>query len=327
MKLYNVNVSGEQIKKSGKTALTLLLFIGLVWWVGPDQIVNTIRSAKSHLILAAIGTVFFGVIISAGRWTLLLQAKNEQVLFREVFPVYYYGTFSNLALPSSYGGDVVKAHLMGKNTKNTVNAYSTIFINRIIGLITLISMAVISSIVLILINDDLVPYFVYHIVLFLFLLTILGLIMVFSSTIQDWITNIILNSKAFSKIPYNISNKTESFYNSLRAFRSNTTTVILVFLLSYLFNFVSIPTIYTISSSLGLQISIWYLFITIPLIQVILVVPVTINGYGFREGLYVLFYTPAGISSSEAVGFSITVSVITFMTYILGAGFILFIDR
>lgn len=61
---------------------------------------------------------------------------------------------------------------------------------------------------------------------------------------------------------------------------------------------------FLLSISLNLSVSILNFFLIIPLITVILMIPVTINGIGMRENSYVFFLAPLGISSSISMAYA-----------------------
>jgi uncharacterized membrane protein YbhN (UPF0104 family) len=120
-------------------------------------------------------------------------------------------------------------------------------------------------------------------------------------------------------LPFNILGKIRSLYISINKYRSHIDTLIKVLLLSIIFQVVSITSIYIVSLSLNLDISIVYLFIVLPVVQLLITIPITINAYGSREVLYVYFFTQVGLTTAEAVTFSISVTILSFIAYLPGA--------
>ena len=76
---------------------------------------------------------------------------------------------------------------------------------------------------------------------------------------------------------------------------------------------------YLIAKALGLTIPFHYLLLVIPLIQLCLMVPISINGIGLRENAYIFFLAPIGISAAAAVALS-WVAFALVLIYALGGG-------
>jgi len=61
---------------------------------------------------------------------------------------------------------------------------------------------------------------------------------------------------------------------------------------------------YLIGQALHLEIALMDYFIFIPIVHLILLIPITINGLGLREGAYLEIFRYYGISSAAAISFS-----------------------
>jgi hypothetical protein len=61
---------------------------------------------------------------------------------------------------------------------------------------------------------------------------------------------------------------------------------------------------YCISYALSLGVPLMYFFLIIPVVTVVLMIPVFINGIGGREAAFILLLGAFGVTSSEAIAFS-----------------------
>jgi hypothetical protein len=101
-----------------------------------------------------------------------------------------------------------------------------------------------------------------------------------------------------------------------------------VALLTLSVQFLRILTHIIVGKSIGIEMSGWmplYFFIFIPLLGIIMVLPVSINGLGIREGAGVLLFTSVGIPAEQAL-------LVEFLTYLVMvtaslAGGVLFLRR
>ena len=90
-----------------------------------------------------------------------------------------------------------------------------------------------------------------------------------------------------------------------------------------------IVTWYTvISIELGLPLSYLYLLITIPLTELLLMLPISIGGVGVREASFVLLLTPFGVSFESAISFSLMCLFVASIIRILsGLAFLIKYER
>lgn len=127
----------------------------LVRWQGKG--VQVALSGISWLsLLAAVGLYLASQLISAFKWKVLLNAAlqaqqptsqawstpvpaDSRPTLSECYRLYLIGMFCNLWLPTSVGGDAVRAALAGKRWGNLSLAATSILVERITGLLALLA--------------------------------------------------------------------------------------------------------------------------------------------------------------------------------------------
>ena len=80
--------------------------------------------------------------------------------------------------------------------------------------------------------------------------------------------------------------------------------VLQAFLISLLAHFANFTAVFLLSKSLNVTIPIAQIFLVMPIITVICMLPVTMNGLGLREWAFVLFYRSA-IGNAAALSLSL----------------------
>ena len=106
-----------------------------------------IRSAPIlPLVLAASWYVFF-IFISAWRWQVLLQARGLRFSTWYLARVFTLGLFFCKLLPTSIGGDVMRIAYTAPKGRSA-EAFSVTFLDRLIGFVSLTSLAVVVAIAL-----------------------------------------------------------------------------------------------------------------------------------------------------------------------------------
>ncbi|MDI6775159.1 MAG: lysylphosphatidylglycerol synthase transmembrane domain-containing protein [Verrucomicrobiota bacterium] len=111
---------------------------------------GTFRRALRNWAPLVLGAGLFGVclLLCVIRWNLLLRAEGLRLPFRRVVSVFFIGHFFNSFMPGAVGGDLVKACFVAKETHHRkTEAVATVFIDRIVGLLTIIGLTAVVMIV------------------------------------------------------------------------------------------------------------------------------------------------------------------------------------
>ena len=104
---------GEDIRKIGQ------VFLKLNWWI----------------FVAALVIYLISQLIFASRWYLLLWVQGIRISYWAAVRLMFLGLFYNNCLPSSVGGDLLRAWYVAKHTDKKVQAALSVFVDRVIGLI------------------------------------------------------------------------------------------------------------------------------------------------------------------------------------------------
>jgi len=89
-----------------------------------------------------------GYLISAWRWRLLLVAQGERIPFRKLVESYVVATFFNCTMLGTLGGDMVRLTDTGLGRKRGAQAASSILVERLTGLVTMVLLAALGMLLL-----------------------------------------------------------------------------------------------------------------------------------------------------------------------------------
>ncbi|MBD3305619.1 hypothetical protein GF339_04500, partial [candidate division KSB3 bacterium] len=98
--------------------------------------------------------------------------------------------------------------------------------------------------------------------------------------------------------------KLKQIYDALCIYKRNRRVMLIAFLLALLLQINVIVHYYFIAYALELAVPLMYFFLIIPVVTVVLMVPIFINGIGGREAAYVFLLGVFGVTPSEAIAFS-----------------------
>ena len=254
--------------------------------------------------------------LSSWKWQLLLQADGVQVPLRSLLGSYLIGTFFNLFLPSSIGGDsyrVVDASRHGGAAKS----FASVFADRLTGFLALaIWGLVFSAIGWSRLPDKrilLLPVLVFGLMA--------GL--VFALVQRTWLVAVwrFLRLDRLHKLDAFL----HRFLDSLAGYHANRALLVRVFGISLLFQMLAIVIIFCISQAMAWSVPFIYFCIFVPLITLGEALPISIFGIGVRDSLYVFFFAQGGASREQALSLALVYVLITIVYSLLGG--VLFLLR
>jgi len=91
-----------------------------------------------------------------------------------------------------------------------------------------------------------------------------------------------------------IEGKLELVYAGLTTLRRNKKAIAKCLLLSFAIQFLSVVVMWLAALAIGIQAPFFIFLIFIPIVNLTIMIPLTINGFGLREGVYYLLFTQIG---------------------------------
>lgn len=119
--------------------------IGYIIWRNHQELGKVFQQINYGWLVVALLFYLGNMLLSALRWKLLLEVQQIKFSFREVFSITMQCLFFSLIIPGgSVGGDLVKIGMISTRSKKgrRLEGILTILIDRIIGMVSLFSIAV-----------------------------------------------------------------------------------------------------------------------------------------------------------------------------------------
>lgn len=296
------------LQASLKVFVSLILIVILLYIMRGkyDQILRAIAETDIRLFFAATALFICAIIVASYRLMFIVEAQEISITFTESTSLSFIGYFFNNFLPSSIGGDVVKAYYLSKKTQNKLGSYAAVFVDRVMGLITMVFMA---TIALFFVGTHVINN---NVRLFIYAITILAIFGVILFTNKRF-------AKMFSVFLFFVrplEGKIRSAYNTVHTYRHHKALMFRSVLFSALSQLLFFGTIGVLALSLGAKIPVIDLMLRIPLISTLSLLP-SINGLGLREGSMVLLFGPI-IGTETAFAVSILWLLVLLVISLLG---------
>jgi len=262
-----------------------------------QELVNDIKGADK--LYLSFGFFSFSLVYFIGflRWRMLLKAAGIHIPVKRLLISFSGGTFFSIFLPSTIGGDLVRAADLAGHTKKTKEVIATVFLDRLSGYIGLV-IIVIGAFFFAngLVNDKVVLSSIAVIIGIL----ILVVLVLFNSFIYSKITKF-LSTPGAGRIKEVI----KGIHHEIHIFRNRGRMVAGNILLSVAVQFIPAISAYFIALALGMKIGLIYFCIFLPIIGAITLLPIAIGGLGLREGLFVFYFAKAGVIKQLAIAMSL----------------------
>jgi hypothetical protein len=263
-------------------AVSFGLLLLLAWLMRKDagDVLVILKSSNKIFILIAVFINILLSVVIAYRLKLLMSGQKVFLSIKDAIYLTFIGYFFNNFLPTAIGGDIAKAHYASKKTNNRVASYAAVLADRILGLIATLLVALAG---LVFMGKSMDNKFIVWSVVFAFILT--GLMIMFLLR-KNNITEIASSEGKgiFSKVK-------EIFlklYIAINLYRNSPGLLAKGVTLSLALQFLSIISIYLLVLCIGGDISIFRLFLIIPIVWAVSMLP-SLNGLGVREGAFVYF--------------------------------------
>jgi uncharacterized protein (TIRG00374 family) len=224
--------------------------------------------------------------------------------------LYFIGFFFNNFLPTSVGGDLYRAYGTAKQSGKGAVSLASVFTERLVGFSAITFMVLFSLIFI-------APGMDGHYVLmlsFLALLVLLFLLLIFFN--QRFFLYLI---KTLEKIKtMGIGKRLVRFSKSVNLYRHYPKTLAEVFVISICSQLFFVVFSYSVSQALGLGLSLLDFVLFVPVIGLISMFPLSINGIGIREAGYWFLLSRIGRGSCEALSLSLMIYAVGIAVSLIG---------
>ncbi len=296
------------------------LIVFLVMKLSPGELIPQVMAMEVLPLIAGIIIFLFSNILGALQWHLLLRGGEISLPLSRTVRLYFVGLFFNNFLPANVGGDAVKIYDVARDGNDPHHVFAVTLLDRVVGITALCMLALVSSLILLIRGGNENMWFY---------MAIAGtcIILVFTVIASRGMSNLIRGLVRNIGI-WKIGERIENILNHLSRFRRMRPLLGRVILLALVVQFLRITTHMMVGSSLGINLSAWdlvHFYVFVPLLGLLMVLPISINGWGIREGAGILLFTQIGVSQELAFLMEFITAAVM-ITVSLGGG-ILFLWR
>ena len=310
--------------------ISILILAVMLWFVGINQVINALKVANIGIIALAILTQVFTYFLYTLRWQILNKLADMDVSIKKLLPMILVGLAVNNITPSGRGGgEPVRAYILSKEKEeyHFEDTLATVVADRALDTFPFILLAVITIVSMTLFfNLDLwlLILMVISVIVIIAILIVLIYMCInpsFGNKVDGWIIGLVRRfyKKNSEKLENQIHDAIFGFQDTMKMLISNKKGLIYTLTLSFVIWFFEIFRVYLVFLAFGANVNpiiIGEVFIVASLVGMIPLLP---GGLGAVDGLMILFYSSAGISSSVSAAVTVIERLISFwMATIIG---------
>jgi len=285
------------------TAVRAAVSLGVLAFVASRIDLAAVGQALATLelwwVAGAAAAVYAAIGVSALKWGVLLRSRGHDLSIRRLTRHYLVGLFFNNFLPTSVGGDVVRAYDAGRDLNDTPEGAASVVAER---LIASVGLALTAALGLPFVAVG-APVYLAVALVFVAGVGLAGLFLV--PSLSERIVRSAMGGR-FEGVAGWVGSATRATGEMLRDVR----TVLVVTVLSITFQVLVAAVNWFLFRALGGDVSLVECVIYTSIVSAVTMIPVSISGHGVREAGYAYFFALAGVSSALAV----TASMLFFAT-------------
>ena len=291
----------SRFKHAALFSVKLLLSIAVLVYVARGLDLQRLRShlvsVDPFLFVLALTLIFFQTFVLNGRWELIMRALGVSLDWFASWRILMISLWFNQVLPSSVGGDAVRMWLLRQRGVQWPEAVKGVAADRFTALIGLIVLMVAG-----------LPFLMSRVSNQAALLAIGGLTL---AGVAGTAVLLALDRLPSRLIAHRVIASFVRFGTLVRFLLLQSEHRALLFGSALLIHLVTAAACYALARGVGAQLSVTDAGVLIPPVVLLSAVPISIGGWGVREGAMVACLGLAGVPSEEALSVSLLLGAIS----------------
>jgi uncharacterized membrane protein YbhN (UPF0104 family) len=293
------------------TLLRMAVSAALIAWLlrrtDFGEVAAAFRAADLRLVLAALCLIPLGYLTSLCRWRLLLRAQGGDAPLSFLLQSLMVGIFFNNLLPSTIGGDTVRAWDTARAGVGRATAVAVVVVDRFVGLLALILFAAAGLALAGPLSGPLfgrnsgslagaLPQLTAWVCAIAAGLGLAAAVLFLPSRrMPD------LLARLGARLPGKLGGLPGKVAAALFAFQGKGSVLVRAFGWSLALQGIVVLNSWVLARALRVPIPLADFFLIVPLGLFLMMLPVSINGIGVRESSYAFFFRAFGVATSLGI--------------------------
>ena len=277
-----------------------------------DHMGPVLRPSTLAWIAAAVAVTLVGVLLATLRWHRVLAALDVRTRVSTLLSHYLAGLFVSNFLPTTIGGDLLRVSRLAAGNGESPRSFASVVLERLTGwlvlpVISLVTLAINPGLLRPPIDDA------SHLVVVISLVTLSLLVVVLVGASSPRVGRRLQTKAGWLRF-------VNAIHLGLARFRRSPGMAFEVLVAGFAYQLAVVFAAFLSAKALGLPVSWTAVLAFMPAVAIVQVLPApTIGGLGVREGAFVLFLHPLGVSADQAITLGLLVYGINLVASLFGA--------
>jgi uncharacterized membrane protein YbhN (UPF0104 family) len=256
-----------------------------------------VRIERWHLI-AVLALVALDRCVMILRWILLLRATGTNVPALMAARIFLVSSFVGSFLPAGVGGDAARAWGLSRETSRGSEALASVAVDRLLGVLSLVVMACLGLIIWV--PPDGADW----------RLPAVAALIAAACAAAFWMDRLVRLLVPADRHDGPITRRVLKLGDAVSRYRNHRGALAHVMAWSIAVQLLRITQAYLLGRGLGIDVSFAYYMLVMPVGLLMLLLPISVSGFGVPQGVIVWLLSPVGVPSEQAFALS-TLIVLT----------------
>jgi uncharacterized protein (TIRG00374 family) len=281
-----------------RLAVAIALTAYVVWANEPRAILAAARRADLGWIGAAIALVLVDRALMAWRWLDLLAALSTDTRppFRSVLRIFFVSTFVGTFLPS-VGGDLYRAYSLSRLDVRLAESAASVLVDRLLGVLSIVLLGGVAAAFAPHLARE--PAVVWALVA-AGAVCLSAALTIFTDTVAAAVHRLagVLPQATLERL-------TRKMIEAVRRYAGHRLELARVLGASVAVQFLRVLQAYCLGRAVGLALPLSVYLVFIPIVLLVMLLPVTINGLGTSQLAFDWLFAPLGVDPAATVALSL----------------------
>lgn len=291
-------------------ALVVLLF---TYVVDAREVVRILQRFDAAYLLLAIAVVTLDRMLMTFKWTLLLRAQGYRLPLLQGVTIYCTSMVWGMALPTTVGADAIRAVMVTKRGFNGTDVVTSIVIERMVGFVLALALGLVSLAILRTIG---VLDARFDGALWIGIAMLVGVTALLIAALNEKLVGKVVARLPRAVRDFKVMHYLDRFAIAYRSLGGARGTIAQFSALTVLEQVFSVIFPWTLALGLGVPVNLLLLLGVLPISTLLSRLPISFDGLGVFEAVFVGLLVLAGIDAAAALAIAISGRIIQLFAFL-----------
>ncbi len=280
------------------TLLRLLVTAGILTYllsrIDPAEATRAVLGVRLPYLVTVLALVALDRATMVTRWFVLLKASETAVSLKSAAWIYLVSSFVGSFLPAGVGGDAARAYTLSRRTAQGSEAVASVAVDRMAGMLSIVLLGVAG----LLLWSGRVDRDLRRTVL---VLGAIAAAAIASVVWADRVLRLLLPARLRDAAT---GARMMRLADAMARYRRRPMALTVVMALSFGVQLLRIVQAYLLGLGLGLTVPFAYYLVFMPIGLLMLLLPVSVSGFGLPQGVIVWLLRPVGVPDAQSFALS-----------------------